>query len=1625
MQRYTVTIINDTGGGRLSILIPFQPTSLVTAFKDEIIKRAIKQNLPVTAETHNITLRLQSQTGPTIDPNDVLSDVILGSETIFAVFSQRNTTAGDVIVPLRAVDNSAEESDSATDQPVAPPIEGDAVSVRVVTPATAKQLRSLLPTFAISVNATLQQLHEQVARHLKLSAKFEKKASVDECNCSFARKLSDHHSSPATTFVIHGKSTVENLLVVSRPKPDNLLNALETQFGVNFEASSKVHYLGGELDAEGRYTQLPVVALCAKSRHVPASARVAEMPDESDQRWSKILDLHTTEMPIHTAAMSKTVEETGLLKLCVEGVLDIFAVNRSTTPVSNVTCAGKGGVFRNRAYWCPEIKQTDRGVVMFLASLRVVAGMMQDMEDDPASYDAFLHAVDLMLSFPPALRTLHLLGQGKTPTPGECAALSHSFFHTFETFMPEDLIGAKRQRLFEGSRLLLGFLLEKARSVKLHESQLANPQKWPYLGALQVVEIRDSVTNEPIFEPVSTEAGIVEKAYFDAFSQAGVLSSNTMQSALSQGHVESTTIRRAMLGGGARAEVQVLCHDVLVANYTYADGGNIAHVMDESELHDLQYLAELCGRNKLSVHRPSQLTSAVAPCLTFDRNAHLAVYLGEQGCSEPGRSSLVFRPLTGVTETPDAAVVEQLIDPIIKSYESEGTAVFDSYGGATVRKLEAPDEILMFCVDCSASMRHPTDFVEIKEIEEEDSGVLQPTVEGEYFADARFEDVKEELCKHESFTDMIAIVAASPESQRQHAATRVLAILNNITANQLSHQMKKVARLRQQFRYGPAIILNQRTQEVKSRKSFYAGLRTHEQQVKDFLVYRSMAFTPSSVRWTWSVGDDVPTSSASHFNISALPDHVTEIPDEFRCPISHDVMVDAVRAADGHNYSRHALQQWFTIRKSSPMNGTGLRDTSMSEQGDIIRTALQWIKGEGLVAAAQNTGEERPAKKRRSTSAPDLITLNFNSHLGGFTRLVSRGLTLFDLYKLAFRGLQARHNMFQLVQSDGNRTIVPSPLTIGSYGLQNEEAITIRIAEDADASNHITQHGVAPGDLALVKVYGANGSLAVSYWVNRYDSQSTASVQWKYWRALFEGSQLTPSTSQPLELWTNMQSSGDKMSVGHPHPDSTERLNLYLNRGYCFGHLGQEDVYTDTQATRDQKLVLKVQMHPPHNKAKDNVLTRLDVLKQMFEALINKILAYGYNKTHVGLITFSSKATVAMPISHVVENFRRATNDMEAKGDTALFDALALAEDQVSEYGARYPNAKKRIICISDGVDTKSGPNTAEGVAYKFFHHDVALDSICLGDEENTTLWAISDTLGCYKFAPFSLANALAMCELECVLSLNNRPDIETATQKSWTRSKFMAKFIARLSNVEPTVVDEHTLPPHKPHPNLEDGFISLADASRVSRGRTINVANSARSNLRTSRLMNEMRQIVAGGPSATYDVYVSESDMAFWLAIMQGPSGTPYEGGTFMIYLHAEERYPAFAPKARFVTRIKHPNVSLEGRICHSIFGRDYTTDTSMTRLLDSVYGMLLQAETSDPVNTTMTLGYHHDQVEFNDEVREWTRMYAKKAREEWKTTLLEGKDWNEDNESEGEDDEGEVDEGEDGEGEDDEMDD
>jgi Mg-chelatase subunit ChlD len=85
-----------------------------------------------------------------------------------------------------------------------------------------------------------------------------------------------------------------------------------------------------------------------------------------------------------------------------------------------------------------------------------------------------------------------------------------------------------------------------------------------------------------------------------------------------------------------------------------------------------------------------------------------------------------------------------------------------------------------------------------------------------------------------------------------------------------------------------------------------------------------------------------------------------------------------------------------------------------------------------------------------------------------------------------------------------------------------------------------------------------------------------------------------------------------------------------------------------------------------------------------------------------GLITFQSSADVSQSITHAIEDFRHNINNMKARGDTALWDALALANDQLSEYSQKFPKAKKRIICLSDGSDTNSKKRSSD-VSWSLF----------------------------------------------------------------------------------------------------------------------------------------------------------------------------------------------------------------------------------------------------------------------------------------------------------------------------------
>ena len=107
-----------------------------------------------------------------------------------------------------------------------------------------------------------------------------------------------------------------------------------------------------------------------------------------------------------------------------------------------------------------------------------------------------------------------------------------------------------------------------------------------------------------------------------------------------------------------------------------------------------------------------------------------------------------------------------------------------------------------------------------------------------------------------------------------------------------------------------------------------------------------------------------------------------EPPDDFICPITHNLMIDPVSAADGHMYERRAITDWLVGHSTSPMTGAELevkmlfpshtvrrQIRSRSARGRRRSDASQLVQRHTRSATAQAEGQVG-GRDSRSTRAP-------------------------------------------------------------------------------------------------------------------------------------------------------------------------------------------------------------------------------------------------------------------------------------------------------------------------------------------------------------------------------------------------------------------------------------------------------------------------------------------------------------------------------------------------------------------------------------------------------------------------------------------------------------------------------
>ncbi|KAF2824079.1 hypothetical protein CC86DRAFT_421855 [Ophiobolus disseminans] len=1558
--RYTVKFV--AGEQRGSLLVLLSPSQLCSALVDAVKKRVPDLNARVG--NINATLHLEEPDGPELDLEDVLSDILPGAkETVVVIFQ------------IQKVVQSTSKPTGSTAVSIA------SLKIHVISSELARScdIDAIRPLRDV-ILCTLKELKSRVQIHLGFPAD-DGTCPELECNCKIARQIDENaalnergagdYEASRTVILVHGHNNV-----VAIPLVELTRSALqETATKYLAQPNKVLTIIGGvkeatQMPGSTRYLKAPVLAICSQDRHTPRRTHGVGNMRAPSQGRDLIVDIHTLECPIELTAHNAgvTLANAGLEECAIDGVLNIFAVQRWMN-VQTEIAQGKAGIFKRSDAWEHPNGQSDRGISNLLSTLRVFVGLTSGGNMEEAQQDAVLHMIHLLTRFPPAVRAAYILMRGETPRSPERAALAQCVYEVLKTVVPLRIVGSNCMRLFEGSRLLFGLILEKAKNMKL--SSINDHTHLPYVG-MSVYDLQNTITIEPVLStPVQTKSGLLDLGLYKAFQEAGILS------------------RAAILSGGAKTRIIAFDFDAVNTNTRYADRGNVNTVVSPAEYSELSYLAGLCARNQLSVIPPSALPSATPPVLTLDREGSLSVYIGRADCAEAGRDILLFRPTSAKEEEGvDVSIITQLLEPILARRTADGTVLFEAYGDQH-RKLVDPDEIAVICIDLSQSMTE-----RCRNTSSNGSGTVMAENPAYHLPDS--DELKEYPRTHESFDDCLAIIRTGRDDyEKRLNAEKVLQILQQFHMLKIEAKAKELEKLRRRSsHYHYRTRADDIEREMDTIKNRYMGLQKYTTLICAWLLtcLGDDGHPPDPL--LWNPGDtmpDIPRAS----NQGGPTGPMLEIPRDLCCHISSEIMSDPVTTVDGFTYERKNIERWFQTNEKSPLTNLVLSSLDLRPNVAKKEEVAMFLNGSDIIS-----------KYKSLRGNTHLMRVVLKSPINTWSLMLPRNLTLYELQEMAFRLTKWRHSDFELQHRN-----VRLPSTTAALGSLLNQDHTVFVTPLGGKATSIGSHGAE--ELCLVKVFDKTfDQIVVSFWEPKNSTRSVGSTVFRYYRAKFTANPTT-AVEDSLVLWTQLRDVGDGQLNGTVIEGPWERLSQYLNATCATGTLTDEscvDKMDETTRVSNstgsaRTLVLKVALgRPPTNSRRErNQLSRLDVLKQMFDAFINRLLAYNF-KTHVGLITFGTKASVSQGITNAVENFRHKLNSMAPSGDTAIWDSIALAQDQLQDYTEQYPNAKLRIICISDGEDNKSQQDLVN-VASRLWRHGIVLDCFCLGNASNEDLQTMSYLTNGYNFEPKTLEEAIAICELEPVLSILERPESSESEPESESemdsvdedehcfRDAFRMNpslYNFRMATDEITVehVSRDVFPERKELPQLAEAFVELGTfAKHASRTRTDG-------NLRLSRIHTEIR-ISGAHPHPDYDIYIWEPNMGLWKVVMQDQFGRPpestYTGGTFLLYIEMGDDYPMFAPTARFITPIYHPNINRHGRICHSVLDRNWTVDTSNKDLVDIIYSLLLVPEFSDPIKTVVTLNYHWDEVQFKEEAQKHIQKHASKTRAEWREDIVE----------------------------------
>ena len=114
----------------------------------------------------------------------------------------------------------------------------------------------------------------------------------------------------------------------------------------------------------------------------------------------------------------------------------------------------------------------------------------------------------------------------------------------------------------------------------------------------------------------------------------------------------------------------------------------------------------------------------------------------------------------------------------------------------------------------------------------------------------------------------------------------------------------------------------------------------------------------------------------------------------------------------------------------------------------------------------------------------------------------------------------------------------------------------------------------------------------------------------------------------------------------------------------------------------------------------------------------------------------------------------------------------------------------------------------------------------------------------------------------------------------------------------------------------------------------------------------------------------LTTDDLSTWKAMIDGPIGTPFEKGKFTLEIKFNDSYPIKPPSVKFLDKIFHPNVYLDGKICVDILQGAWRPVQNVSTILVSIRSLLIDPNPNSPANREAASLFLQNREEYNNRI-------------------------------------------------------